>query len=1005
MTTPASVDGCIEMPSYNVRHSIATKVAAKKTAKGYTLSEESCNECEMPLMTMNDKSECKVCPAIKKWIQRKNEASGHKKAEDVRHVVETVDEEEDADIRDEAPAQSVDSDEKCGAEIVDTEEKTDVDIASSDETSEAVESKCSDDSDDTKSFARRLEHMNVYKSEDSEDTKSLAKSLEHMNICNSGTVDSEESTRDSFSTSESEDSEDTDAIRARARQIIMDARGRGEWGGADSNDETEDEGVSFVSPTLSTFSSESIEECMIEERAEDIINRARKNLQAEHGLIYPPESIISPMASQKTTSFEEPVPGMGSWDAVIIMQSNARRYLARKQFLGMMFKEKDAMEEAVMQPSPEQFKPLGVNNPTVDKEENSVGKNDHVQEQFSNEDYFDGVQEGQDGGQDLTEGVAQDPAEHANQHADQDADQDADQCLAQKEPTQVVTQDDVKQDIAPDETDVCFDNTQYDVNPNSAEKDTSITDGHVRETIATDSSFVENAIAPRQQEVPTNDYSAVLQKQITPVNAVAPSRGLFANLACKFDDAVADAIGKVHSMVTCANTATNGGYEGGFGEAFEAEQSRHKNDDPQGFAATFSSGQVKYDTLSPRQYNMLSPRQAKYEAQTVLLAMRGWQVANVSCHRCSMNLMFQPQDGHMLCAGCDSIGLQAESTPLVNNALPNQGPVFHHAPPRPEYAVNQAHLNRGLTPTTESYTTTPMGINPLRDVTTEHYGAPKDAHKSTATQALAFPTQNTSLGAPPPPPPGPPVQHIQNWEECASNSKYRQAIVPDQNYTAMCDDAKENDSGDVNVSRQLNDAKLRIEDAKKFIMSRSNRRMNPSSNNFPPLGNISAHGVQTEPFRSQMSMITPGSQAPSATFRPQMGMTTPGSQAPSASFRPQMDMNSQPCGLPMPQRGVSANPGIQTGTFRPQINMTPGSQEDGAYHNHLTAMESLMSMSPGTVASANQDDKNVASGKIFLLSPGNGTNAEAAETSTTSSAGTKNSGHRTPQMPGKYFFA
>ena len=73
------------------RHSIATKVAAKKTAKGYTLSDESCDQCEMPLMTLNGKSECKVCPAIKKWVQRKNEAKeGQKKGKEAEESIKKL---------------------------------------------------------------------------------------------------------------------------------------------------------------------------------------------------------------------------------------------------------------------------------------------------------------------------------------------------------------------------------------------------------------------------------------------------------------------------------------------------------------------------------------------------------------------------------------------------------------------------------------------------------------------------------------------------------------------------------------------------------------------------------------------------------------------------------------------------------------------------------------------------------------------------------------------------
>ena len=50
------------------------KVAAKKTAKGYLVSDERCDLCEMPLLSMNGNLSCKVCPAIEKWAQKKSEA-------------------------------------------------------------------------------------------------------------------------------------------------------------------------------------------------------------------------------------------------------------------------------------------------------------------------------------------------------------------------------------------------------------------------------------------------------------------------------------------------------------------------------------------------------------------------------------------------------------------------------------------------------------------------------------------------------------------------------------------------------------------------------------------------------------------------------------------------------------------------------------------------------------------------------------------------------------------
>ena len=43
---------------------------AKKVSKGYILLEESCKFCDMPLMEGKGRKECKVCPAIKKWMSK-----------------------------------------------------------------------------------------------------------------------------------------------------------------------------------------------------------------------------------------------------------------------------------------------------------------------------------------------------------------------------------------------------------------------------------------------------------------------------------------------------------------------------------------------------------------------------------------------------------------------------------------------------------------------------------------------------------------------------------------------------------------------------------------------------------------------------------------------------------------------------------------------------------------------------------------------------------------------
>eukprot|EP00571_Detonula_confervacea_P000541 CAMPEP_0172318474 /NCGR_PEP_ID=MMETSP1058-20130122/34980_1 /TAXON_ID=83371 /ORGANISM="Detonula confervacea, Strain CCMP 353" /LENGTH=978 /DNA_ID=CAMNT_0013033317 /DNA_START=104 /DNA_END=3040 /DNA_ORIENTATION=+ len=978
MTAPASIDGGIAMPSYNIRHSIATKVAAKKTAKGYTLSEESCVMCEMSLMTLNGKSECKVCPAIKKWVQRKNEATAVKEVDDVREVVETV--EKESEIRDEAPIISVESYEKSQLEDADSDEKYEL-LENKDNRIDSLESYEKSNLEDVDSYENSellenkdsaIDYLESYEkseledadsdekpelleNEDTMDYESAAERFGDMKVSKSESMESEASTRDYLSRSESDESEDTDAIRARAKQIILNARGRGEWG-SDSNDSN----LSWDDERM-TFSRESIEESMIQERAGEIINQARKNLQAEEGLNFPPESILSPrVASTDLASVEENNPGMGSWEAAIIIQSVARRSLAKKLFLGMiresdechqdeevidelMHQDEEVIEEMTEQASSGHFEPLGVNNPTGDDKKDCAPAEEtgEVQAQ-QNEDLLGDVGE---------EHVAHDTAQSG--------------------------------DVAN------FDNTQYTEDPNMAGNDTDIAVGQEPETITEEVPQAENVMTPQMKEVSISEYAGVQQKQDMP--KTAPSRGFFAGLACKFDDAVTDAMGKVHSIVTCSATADGGGFEG-FGDAFEAQQSKYKSIYDEVLVATSSSGIVKYDSQTSL------TGQANYEGQTMLLAMRGWKIANAACHHCNKLLMMRPEDGQLMCAGCETV--ETEPMPMavptrlehdVNHAPLHQGPDVHRAPLRPEYAVNHAsprpesvvnhdvpnhlyniELNRRLqlgwlamnhgcpycnsqlmrkpnddtdhclacgpiftqpahiaTPSMPTFTSyTPNNIhqnihaNPLRDVTAAHYGSPE----STVMPA------NASNSAPP----APPVQNYDPRDECARTPKQHQVMTPNHNQMmqmmlnapmdkwAQDDDAKENAFGDANISKQLMDAKLRIEDAKKFIISRNTRRTTPSSQSVQPLIN---------------NMTGPGTQA--NIFRPQVNMTTPGAQT---------------------------------------------------YHN----VGSLMS--PGTESSAHH------ASKMGIMSPGNQASVNAAQMSMTT-PGTPNSGYRTPQMPGKYFFA
>ena len=74
------------------RQKMSMKIVAKKAAEGYHISDERCELCEMPLLSMNgDKVMCKVCPALTKLIQIKNKEHVQSQDDDARDAAETVD--------------------------------------------------------------------------------------------------------------------------------------------------------------------------------------------------------------------------------------------------------------------------------------------------------------------------------------------------------------------------------------------------------------------------------------------------------------------------------------------------------------------------------------------------------------------------------------------------------------------------------------------------------------------------------------------------------------------------------------------------------------------------------------------------------------------------------------------------------------------------------------------------------------------------------------------------
>ena len=67
------------------------KVAARKTAQGYLVSDERCKLCEMPLLSMNGQLACKVCPALAKLVTMKTGVGvQEEKVDDARDTTEVI---------------------------------------------------------------------------------------------------------------------------------------------------------------------------------------------------------------------------------------------------------------------------------------------------------------------------------------------------------------------------------------------------------------------------------------------------------------------------------------------------------------------------------------------------------------------------------------------------------------------------------------------------------------------------------------------------------------------------------------------------------------------------------------------------------------------------------------------------------------------------------------------------------------------------------------------------
>lgn len=236
--------------------------------------------------------------------------------------------------------------------------------------------------------------------------------------------------------------------------------------------------------------------------------------------------------------------------------------------------------------------------------------------------------------------------------------------------------------------------------------------------------------------------------------------------------------------------------------------------------------------------------------------------------------------------------------------------------------------------------------------------------------------------------------------------------MPPRNQWEQGDYAKENESRAGNVSNQLRQAKDRVEDAKKFIMSRSNRGMAMPPKGVPPPPTMPPKGVPPPPIMPPMGVPPPPTLPPMGVLPP------PPPPPPGAQF------------LPTPNSQENIKPQINPENFRPQMSIpSPGIAQAGT-PQVMRQMGSLMS--PGT--SPTEASKHGDDAPLMIVSPtqmrsmvspvafaGEHHNNDqmnlrafqdlpvqdppAEGPHSTSLVSSPHDGYSTPGMPGRYFFA
>lgn len=408
--------------------------------------------------------------------------------------------------------------------------------------------------------------------------------------------------------------------------------------------------------------------------------------------------------------------------------------------------------------------------------------------------------------------------------------------------------------------------------------------------------------APATENVVDNDAS-VKQSQ-EEGTAVVPSRGIFANLACKFDDAVTDAIGKVHSIVNCnfVDESALAAFQSGADFPAKSWMEQSHND----LVATQNiSGKVKYNAPPP----VSTSGPSNYDAQLLLLSMRGWEISHDYCKTCDKFLMILPGTGQMMCAACDDVHEEPEEAQAArpeehreNVAEPSEhviDGILHEAkahaslpkpsaalPPRPRTA-NQAHPTPIFPPprhparNNTSAVLYEMQMELVRSAsgvqTQNSAPTPSQIQLIDDARQLIMKMQQEQARIDPNNQEVPPVDKSEVGTETTPDVQPAPEDVPTPKDMKASEDYPKENKEVADVTKQLHEARLRIEEAKNFIKSRNTAPMQGMPPQMHSFGSHMAAPVDPEVDDDAQAMRQMGSLvSPSGVRSPQHdGYDTP----------------------------------------------------------------------------------------------------------------------------------